>query len=738
MTNYASVVFDLGIDRRFDYRVPPGLEEAVRPGVRVVVPFRSQRLSGFVVALERREGYPGAKEIISVRDREPVVSEPLLKLAEWIASYYFCPLSSAIRCMIPTALRRGHRVKMPIFVHPVPERLADLSAIGALKARAPKGARLIDLLRVHNGPMPLQELLRRGGASRTSVAALEKRGFVELRRQRVYRDPWEGEEIEFEEHLAPTPEQAGALDHARGDLKEGRFSVMLLHGVTGSGKTEVYLQAIDEALSLGKGAIMLVPEISLTPQTVERFKARFPDSIAVLHSHLSDGERLDEWERLKNGKARVVVGARSAVFAPVHNLGIIIVDEEHERTYKQEEAPRYHARDVAVVRGRIEHAMVILGSATPSVESYRNAERGRYRIVHLTRRIEGRAMPSVAIVDMLRETRQTGRITYLSRALLRAMEECLGRGEQVILFLNRRGFAPLLLCRRCGFVQRCPNCSISLTVHEEGSRLLCHLCGHVEKPLVRCPKCGSPGIRFPGIGTQKLEQMVVKLFPEYKVARMDSDSMTAKDAHRETLARFRDGEVRILIGTQMIAKGLHFPNVTLVGVVCADTALHLSDFRASEQTFQLLTQVAGRAGRGDVPGEVIVQSFTPTHPALLAAQRHDYDLFYAREIPFREELGYPPVKRFIALTVRGRRGEAVRWVAGHLEKLLRGSAPRDIHVLGPVPSPISRAKGYYRWQLILKGPRVREMNELLRATLGAMKLGRDVQIVVDVDPMSML
>jgi primosomal protein N' (replication factor Y) len=554
----------------------------------------------------------------------------------------------------------------------------------------------------------------------------------------VYRDPWEGESILPTEHLPPTPEQRRAIEHATRALGQRRFSVILLHGVTGSGKTEVYLQAIDEALKSGRGAIILVPEISLTPQTVEGFKARFAQNVAVLHSRLSLGERLDEWEKLREGRARVVVGARSAIFAPVHNLGLIVVDEEHERTYKQEEAPRYHARDVAVMRGKIENAIVILGSATPSVESYRNALIGKYRLFRLPRRIEDRPLPTVTIVDMKEEIRRVGRMTFFSRLLLRAMEDRLEKREQVMLFLNRRGFSPVMICKRCGFVHKCPNCSVALTTHDEGERLLCHLCGFMAEPAVQCPRCHTRGFRFPGLGTQKLELTVSKLFPGCRVARMDSDSMTTKGAHAETLKAFRDGEIQILIGTQMIAKGLHFPNVTLVGVICADTALSFPDFRAAEYTFQLLTQVAGRAGRGEVHGEVIVQTYAPKHPAIMAARSQDYEAFYRQEIPFRKELGYPPFTRFIVVTVRGRSEGAVKWISGYCARTVRELHPPGMEVLGPAPSPIVRTKGYYRWQIIFKGESVIRMNAVLREALGKVKPGKGIQIVVDADPISML
>ncbi len=738
MPKYATVVLDIDIDREFDYLIPPSMHESVKPGVRVYVPFRSRRVLAYVTAVSDSSDYQKPKVILSVRDKKPVLGEPLLNLAKWISSYYFCSLSKAIRCMVPSSIRKGHRAKTPHFVELNRERVRNSDDIAALTKRAPKQAKVLKILSGADGPMSLQALLSAAGTAQSAVRSLEKKGLVKLTRRRIYRDPWEGEVVVPTEHLPPTEEQAKALNYIRGALTDRHFAVVLLHGVTGSGKTEVYLQAIDEVLKLGYGAIVLVPEISLTPQIVEEFKARFSENVAVLHSRLSFGERLDEWERLRDGKARVVVGARSAIFAPLPNLGLIVVDEEHERTYKQEEAPRYHARDVAVMRGKVEGIPVILGSATPSIESYRNAIMGKYKLFKLPSRIEERSLPSVTVVDMKEEIRMVGRMTFFSRRLINAVEDRLEKGEQVILFLNRRGFSTFVICYKCGYVQKCPHCSVSLTMHGQGKRMLCHICGFEQKAPTRCPKCGAGGIRFQGLGTQKLEMLVSRLFPNCSVGRMDTDSMMTKASHAKALNAFKTGKTQILLGTQMIAKGLHFPNVTLVGVVFADTALHLPDFRSSEYTFQLITQVAGRAGRGDVAGEVIVQTCAPKHPAIMAARHQDYESFYRKEFPFRKELGYPPAKRFILVTLRGRNERSVAWIIKHFAKVLSEASPPGMKILGPAPAPIARAKGYYRWQLICKGENIPKMNDVLRETIGRLKLGKKVQIIVDADPFSML
>lgn len=738
MPRYATVVVDISVDKKFDYLIPPELVESAVPGVRVRVPFRSGARSAYVVAVRDGERRRGARAIISVRDREPVVSAALLRLADWISSYYCCPLPAAIRCIVPSGVRKGRRSKTPLFVRPIPGAGGGEEGLERLASKAPVQARALKALLDGGGPVLVSELAGKTGASRDSIRSLEKKGLVEIFRERVFRDPWEGGAAGVESSLPPTPEQARAIAHLVKLLDGNEFAITLLHGVTGSGKTEVYMQAIDEALKRGRGAIVLVPEISLTPQTVGMFKARFSEKVAVLHSRLGEGERLDEWDRLKTRRARVVVGARSAVFAPVPDLGLIVVDEEHERSYKQEDSPRYHARDVAVARGRIEGAAVILGSATPSVESFSKAAAGGYGLFTLSRRIENRRLPEITIVDMKEENRRSGRMNFFSRRLITAMEARLEKGEQVILFLNRRGYSPVVICGKCGHVQNCPHCSVSLTLHMASRKMLCHLCGAEHKPLRRCPRCGSKSLRLLGAGTQRLESMISKFFPEYRVGRMDSDSMVGKGVHARILGEFTRGEIQILLGTQMIAKGLHVPNVTLVGVISADTALNLPDFRASEQTFQLLTQVSGRAGRGDVPGEVIVQTYAPRHPAIIAARDGDYEAFYRRELAFREELGYPPAKRLVLVTLRGRNEQAVKWFSGQYSKMLAAQAPRGMETLGPAPSPIARVRGYYRWQLVCKGGNGREVNEALKAVSTGLRAGKNIQILVDVDPVSML
>ena len=531
----------------------------------------------------------------------------------------------------------------------------------------------------------------------------------------------------------------------RTDKNKGNH-VFLLHGVTGSGKTEVYLQAIAHALEQGKGAIVLVPEISLTPQTVERFKARFSHGplqtlVAVLHSHLSSGERHDEWHKIRQGRARIVIGARSAVFAPVDPLGLVIVDEEHEHSYKQEEAPRYNARDLAVVRGQQEGAVVVLGSATPCMESYYNVQRKKYFLLSLTERADEKNMPIVRIVDMRNASSKGKGISIFSPQLHEAILQRLEKKEQVMLFLNRRGWSSSLQCPECGFVAECPNCSVSLTYHRSAQKLMCHICGHIDSAPSKCPEqnCGNASIRYSGLGTEKVEAALDKNFPSARVKRMDSDTLKRKEDYRRILGDFRSGKIDILVGTQMIAKGLHFPNVTLVGIIHADLSLHIPDFRAGERTFQLLTQVAGRAGRGDVEGEVYVQSFTPFHPAIQYARRHDYIGFYDQEIEFRQELHYPPVGRVALLTLRGRSEDRVRFFADHLRKEMDLLAIQlgDIVVAGPAPAPLLRAENFYRYQIMIRTPRMPQLSRQLSTKFDSLKIPEDLRLIIDIDPVSL-
>lgn len=516
------------------------------------------------------------------------------------------------------------------------------------------------------------------------------------------------------------------------------FSITLLYGITGSGKTELYLFAIAAVLAQGKGAIVLVPEISLTPQTWERIINRFGKTVALLHSRMSQGERASAWERIRSGEAKIIVGPRSALFAPIENLGIIIVDEEHERSYKQEELPRYHARDVAIMRAKIENVPVLLGSATPSLESYFNAQEGRYQLITLTKRVENRPLPTVHIVDMRREAEVLGRLFSFSKSLTGAVQKVLAQKEQTILFLNRRGYAPVILCPHCGKILTCSECDQTMTYHQLGEKLLCHLCNAQKEIPSACPQCGKGKLHRLGVGTQRIEAHLGKLFPQAKIQRMDTDSTRGKDAHRKIFERFNKGDIEILVGTQMIAKGLDFPNVTLVGVMSADISMNLPDFRMGENTFQLLTQVAGRAGRGEKPGTVLVQTFTPFHPIIRAAVQHDYLKFYEIELSYRKQLGYPPFYRIMSLGVDGISAMRVIETAKKIAQELHSRLPSLVRILGPQEAPLSKLKGRSRWQIILFYPRGKNIHEIIKKMLEKFRDEKGVRLALDVDPVSLI
>jgi primosomal protein N' (replication factor Y) len=764
----AKVVVDIALDREFDYRIPSHLAGAVQIGSRVAVPFARRTTQGYVVGLVERSTYPNLKEIGEVVGKKPLLSDKILELARWMARYYCCRVESAVRCALPEVVRKA-QVSWQERQY---AKLGQISAaeFAALAKKAKKQARVIEILRSEE-EMLVSDLAKRADTDGTTVKKLAEKGFVVITDRVQERDPFGGEVFLPTDPLQLTAEQEKALALCLAAIDQvsssgcgsglhprpgdGAVAVenrspkettsppkpILIYGVTGSGKTEIYLQAITHCLHQGRDAIVLVPEISLTPQTVERFRARFPNQqITVLHSHLSEGERHDQWHKIRNGESHIVIGARSAVFAPVQALGLIVVDEEHENSYKQDETPRYNARDLAVMRGKLERAAVVLGSATPSLESFYNARRGRYELATLSQRVDHQKMPLMRIVDMRQEAIRARGLYVLSRRLRDAIQARLDKKEQVILFLNRRGYATHVFCPKCGYVAQCPNCSVSLTFHRKADKILCHLCGHTEPGLKRCPveTCRDPAIRNSGMGTEKVEAAVHEMFPQARVQRMDSDVMTRKSLYREILGAFRVGKIDILVGTQMIAKGLHFPNVTLVGIIYADMALHLPDFRAGERTFQLLVQVAGRAGRGDVEGEVFVQSYTPFYPAVQFARHHDFLGFYEQEMEVREQLRYPPVTRMVCLTLRGRNETKVAFYAGVLAKELRKHIGADVFLGEPAPAPLAKIQHFYRYHLMLRTGHILKLTETLAKVLPATKPPEDVTVSVDVDPLSLL
>jgi primosomal protein N' (replication factor Y) len=589
-----------------------------------------------------------------------------------------------------------------------------------------------------SGALPLAMLKEKAAVSDRVVNTLVRNGWLTKDKRVVSRDPFRDDTILPDMPKSLTEGQKGALAVINGSLDAQDAQTILVHGVTASGKTELYLQAIRHCLDLGREAIVLVPEISLTPQTCERFRRRFGDLISVLHSNLSDGERFDEWTRINEGRSRIAIGARSAIFAPFRQLGLIIVDEEHEGSYKQDESPRYNARDVAVVRGKKEKATIVLGSATPSLESYYNCETGKYRLVEMRERIDNCQMPTVELVDMAQEAAMTGQSQLFSKRLKELISNRLNSGEQTILFLNRRGYATQMICPDCGFIATCDQCSNAYTYHRQAGLLICHLCGTQLDAPTKCPQCGSQEIRYTGVGTEKIEAITQALFPRATVARMDSDTMTARESYSKVLDAFRAGRIHILIGTQMIAKGLDFPNVTLVGVIQADSTLHLPDFRSGERTFQLITQVAGRAGRGDSPGHVIVQTYTPYHFALQAAIQQDFKAFYNEEMPSRKMLDFPPVSHMILVHFRSPEESLAAQAAEAFMAELQPQLEPSVQVIGPMPAPLSKVKTYFRYQILLRGGTARKNIAILRQMAVRRKPPKDVDIMVDVDPRSLL
>lgn len=739
----AKIVIDLSLDREFDYRIPTMLAKDIRIGSRVRVPFgRGHGVrTGYVVGLAAESAYPQLKEVLAIDGAPELISPGLLDLARWMADYYCCSREQAVRALLPAVVRSG-RVKRKTrkTLHLNPE--IDLGEeLPKLQKRARKQAAILQALVRHGGVAATLTLQQETGAGASVIKRLESKGFVTVTEDTVDRDPFADDIILPTQPQAATVEQRQALDSIIAAVEAQRFQVFLLHGVTGSGKTEVYMQAIARCLKLGREAIVLVPEIALTPQTCERFRARFGDLVSVLHSGLSDGERFDEWTRIHDGRAKVVVGARSALFAPFRKLGLIVVDEEHENTYKQDEAPRYHARDTAVVRAKKENAVVVLGSATPSLESYANACSGKYARLELSQRVDGRRLPAMELVDMRAEAMLQGGARIFSRRLVDLIRERVENREQTILFLNRRGFATQMMCTHCGFVAECPDCSVTFTYHRQRQQLVCHMCGRVETAPFVCPKCKDPEIRYTGLGTEKLEAAARKLFPKAVIARMDSDTMVRRNAHKKTLLAFRAGRTDILLGTQMIAKGLDFPKVTLVGVIFADLGLYLPDFRAGERTFQLLTQVAGRAGRGELGGRVVVQSYTPFHPALQSALRYDWKEFYTQELEARTALGFPPAGHAVLIHFRGPDDTKVQSVAEAFAAELAPVLPADVKVAGPVPAPIAKIRGRFRYHLLLRTPAIVRLARVLRRKLVEQKLPSEykgVDIHADVDPLSLL
>ena len=748
-----SVALPLPLFRTFTYEVDDSQAARARPGMRAVVPFHGRRDVGLIVG--GAEPQPGLrlKAVHALPDDEPVMSASMLALCRWMAEYYVVPLGVAIRCALPAALA-SHETPEPVRrtkrVAVLQRDVPSLIHRERIFARAPQQRALYELLESLGGRVPVEHLTARLNFSPSVLRGVVARGLVSLETEVVSRDPFAWRPRQPPADHAPSAAQQNALDR----LATGRAGdVFLLHGVTGSGKTLVYIELLKRVvLEQGRSAIVLVPEIALTPQTVDRFRAVFGDSIAVLHSALSDGERYDEWLALEQGHKRIAVGARSAVFAPLADLGAIVVDEEHESSYKQGESPRYHAREVAIVRAHAEGAVVVLGSATPSLESWVNAQTGKYTLLTLPERVGKGRLPNVEVVDrrasraQMHRERDAGdwlRIV-ISEELESAIADRLARQEQSILLLNRRGYAAFVQCASCGYVATCPNCSISLTYHRTPERLVCHYCQHSEAQQTVCPQCKGAVLRQRGLGTQQVERLLADRFASARIARMDVDTTSGKWAHAEILDRVGRGDVDILLGTQMIAKGLDFPNVTLVGVVDADVGINLPDFRASERCFQLLAQVAGRAGRGPKGGRVLIQTRVPEHHAVRCAVAHDYHGFVREELTGRRTPPYPPTVRLANIVFSGTTEAATANLAAAavtwLHALLRKRPMAGITIVGPAPCPVERIKNRWRWHALVKAEHPAELTRLGRYFVERFPVPKtgDLRLTFDRDPVALL
>jgi primosomal protein N' (replication factor Y) len=807
MKEIVEVAVGLPVSKTFHYRIPERMIGSLRVGMRVLVPFKGRKVTGFSIDLLEQppKGVEEKlREVEDLLDEAPLIDPQMLRLYRWISDYYLYPLGEVIKTGLPPGLQLKSELILSLTqdgmeslaqegLEPIQEKvfkeigrcgkvslkkmlkhfLGEVSRSqlfswkrkGLLNIEAgiegkevkPKFEKVIayqggeptqpiskkqaEILNwtKEKGEISYSELSKRFKSPSKSIQSLHAKGLVSLSRREVCRDLSVRSELKPYPKPEPTSDQEAILVEILKGIHSKRFSPFLIYGVTGSGKTEIYLRAIEEVLIQGREAIVLVPEISLTPQLLSRFKDRFGENLALLHSGLGRGERYDQWRRIWKGEVKIAMGARSAIFAPFKNVGIIIVDEEHDPSYKQEEKLRYHARDVAVVRAKQVEATLLLGSATPSLESFYNTEKGKFRLLNLPERIEGRPLPRVEIVDAKKEG------GLLSEKLRAALQKNIEDKKQSLLFLNRRGFANFILCPECGHTFKCPNCSVTLTYHLRDRSLQCHYCDYRIQAPGDCPKCQGHRLQGMGIGTERLEQEIKSLFPETQVGRMDRDTTSRRRSHLQILKRLESGSIDILVGTQMIVKGHDFPNVTFVGVVSADTSLHFPDFRSSERTFQLLTQVAGRAGRGEVFGEAVIQTFNPDHYSILRAKDHDYMGFYQEEIQFRKALEYPPFSRFINFRLVGnseKRTKAVAEEMGRIgQSLLKKRYGKGIEILGPSSAPFAKMRGKYRWQMLAKGKSPQWLHQFAKELASRMEVqikGKGVNLDIDVDPVFIL
>jgi len=801
--NIAKVVVDVPASQTnkvYDYLIPESLSGTIEIGMRVIVPFGPRTIMGYVLELTDHSDIENLKPIKSLMDISPILTKEFIELGKWLANHTMSFYISAFQAILPQALKADYqKILHRLTTESLPEPLetifserdyldyaeledqsiplatiknaiedGDLEVIYQVKRkdnfkkvlmvekigtpeqleeyarglsnRAKKQKLMVEFLTQLEEPILLKTFLETMATTRATIQPLIDHELIKLYQEEVYREPYDDEAIERTEPLVLKEQQEKALQSILTSIDENRDDVFVLHGVTGSGKTEVYLQAIAEVIKAGQEAIVLVPEIALTPQMVERFKGRFGSDVAVMHSALSSGERFDEWRKVHRKEVNVVVGARSAIFAPFENLGLIIMDEEHEATYKQEDHPRYHAKDVAIQRAKYHKCPIILGSATPSLETYARAKKGIYHLLEMRERSNLSEMPEVEIIDM-RDELHSGNRSMFSRKLKEAIDDRLAKNEQVVLFLNRRGYSTFVICRDCGDVIECPHCDISLTFHQKQNRLKCHYCNYHEPVPSECPTCQSETIRYFGTGTQKVEESLNELIPEARIIRMDVDTTTRKGSHERLLKQFGQKQADILLGTQMIAKGLDFPDVTLVGVLAADSLFNLPDFRAAERTFQLLTQVSGRAGRHDLTGEVIVQSYTPDHYSIDFAKEYDYPGFFAKEMSIRRAFQYPPYFYLTLITVSHPNMNKAQEVTRTISQLLNKHLSEQSKILGPTPSPIERIKNRYRFQCMIKYKYEAKQRDVLARILQyyeEMMRKEDLLIQIDLQPYQLM
>ncbi|OQX26481.1 MAG: primosomal protein N' [Desulfobacteraceae bacterium IS3] len=735
---YIEVAVVLPVEGTFTYRVPDALSLLAEPGKRVLVPFGSRKITGYILGDAIPSDHYEIKLILDILDDAPLFPESMLAFFKWISEYYLHPIGQVVQCALPKGLTLCDAAEIA---------LTDQGKTALSDSLNPLEQKVLKQL--ETGGVSLKTLIKKCNITTSLIQLMQRRGWIvrqqklkgAKRKRKTFKDPF-GEPIEPDTAPILTTEQHEAVSRITDALSKG-FSGWLLAGVTGSGKTEVYMRLAAQIIRQGLGVIVLVPEIALISQTERRFRARFGECVAVLHSSLSGGERYSQWRRIAQGQATIAIGARSAVFAPFDKIGLIIVDEEHDSSYKQDNDLLYNARDLALVRAKLSDCPAILGSATPSIQTYYNAGIEKLTELNLNCRVQERPMPQISVVDLRKIRDFRGIRRFISPELHQAMSQTLSKNEQVLLFLNRRGFAAFPVCAECGASLRCEHCDISMTLHKGDNAYKCHFCGFSRSSGANCPTCGSYNIKFLGLGTERVEEAVKALFPQARVARMDRDTTSKKGALLNILKDLRQNKIDILVGTQMVAKGHDFPNITLVGIICADLTLNLPDFRAGEQTFQLLAQVSGRAGRGDAPGRVILQTYAPNHFSIVSAQAQDFKAFCQREIQSRQALNYPPFSRLIQLRISGQDAEQVQEFADALGGICRelkknASFFHAITILGPAESPISRIAGHYRWQILLKSTSSKLLHEFSRHLLAQKSVlphHRQILLIADVDPL---